>query len=290
MSFFRRLLGILVMIAGILGLVLSVAGLVGVWMVKPTVVSYADTTITTLNSSIGTSQEVMKITGEALGATIDSVDALSAMLDTTATSVEETQPVLDQVNIILGETLPSSLSSATDSLKTAQSAAGVLDSAIKSLDTFRTVLSAVPLVGSFVDTPSQPYNPEVPLSESLGSLATELEDLPQQFTDMSANLRKADDSLASIQTNLVTMSVSVAQISTSLSDYEAMIGQSQSSMDSLSVMLTNVQTNLPATMNGVGVVLSAFFVWLLIAQIVILTQGWELYQGTADRMESDQDD
>ena len=55
-------------------------------------------------------------------------------------------------------------------------------------------------------------------------------------------------------------------------------------------MLTNVQSNLPAILNGTAAVLSAFFVWLLIAQIVILTQGWELYQGTADRMESDMDD
>jgi len=32
------------------------------------------------------------------------------------------------------------------------------------------------------------------------------------------------------------------------------------------------------------IVLSVFFLWLLAAQIVILSQGWELFQGTADRM------
>ena len=30
----------------------------------------------------------------------------------------------------------------------------------------------------------------------------------------------------------------------------------------------------------------SFFVWLLAAQVVILSQGWELYQGTAGRIES----
>ncbi len=290
MSFFRRLIGILVMIAGILGLVLSIAGLVGVWVVKPTVASSADTTITTLNSSIGTSKDVMKITGKALGATVDSIDALSIMLDTTAISLEETQPVLDQVNSILGETLPATLSSASNSLKTAKDAAAVLDGAIKSLDTFRAVLSAVPLVGSFVSTPSEAYNPEVSLADSLGALATDLEGLPAKFSQMSTDLDKADDNLVEIQTNLTTMAVSVGEISTSLGEYEAMVTQSESSMDNLTTMLTNVQSNLPTILNATTAVLSAFFVWLLIAQIVILSQGWELYQGTADRMEGDSDD
>src|SRR3990170_2647869 len=97
----------------------------------------------------------MEITARALGATVDSVDALSTMLGATATSVEETMPVLDQLNTIMGDRLPSALDSATVSLKTAQQAAAVLDSAIKSLDNFRAVLSATPLVGAFVEQPAQ---------------------------------------------------------------------------------------------------------------------------------------
>ncbi len=56
-------------------------------------------------------------------------------------------------------------------------------------------------------------------------------------------------------------------------------------MDNLLTMLTNVQNNLPKILNGVATVLSLFFVWLLATQVVILSQGWELYQGTASRME-----
>lgn len=286
MNAIRRLLGIFVMLAGILGLALSLAGLAGIWVIKPTLAAYADTTIATLNTSISTSQEVMKITGEALGATVDSVDALSEMLGTTAKSVEDTQPVMAQVNTIMGETLPATLGSATDSLKTAQQAASVLDSAIKSLDTFRFVLSAVPLVGSFVEQPTQPYNPEVPLADSLGALAKDLESLPATFSDMATNLDKADDNLALIEGNLTTMSESVALISKSLGEYEAMVVQSQSSMENLGAMLTNIQNNLDSILNTTATAISLFFVWLLTAQIVIFSQGLELYRGTAGRMES----
>jgi hypothetical protein len=161
----------------------------------------------------------------------------------------------------------------------------VLDSAITSLDTFRAVLSGVPLIGGLIDQPTQAYNPEVPLAESLGELAANLEALPELFTGISEDMDKADDNLVTIKSNLTTMSDSVGLISESLSEYEVMITQSESSMDDVKLMLVNIQDNLTNILNGAAIVLSLFFFWLLAAQIVIFSQGWELYQGTTDRME-----
>lgn len=286
MNILRRILGLLVMLAGLLGLVLSLAGLVGVWVAKPTVAIYASTTIDTLNESVVTSQNVMEITGQALGATIDSVDALSAMLSTTAATVEDTQPILEEFDIIMATTLPSTLEATTDSLYTAQEAARVLESTIQSLDAFRFLLSGTPLLGDLVAQTGESYNPEKPLADSLGELASNLEGLPDTFVEMSANLSTTDDKLADVQENLVTMSDSVGVISSSLSEYEKMVAQPRSSMDDLTSILTNIQTNLATILNGAAIVLSLFFAWLLAAQVVILSQGWELYRGTADRMES----
>jgi ABC-type transporter Mla subunit MlaD len=285
MKSMRRFLGILVMCAGVLGLVLSLAGLVTIWVVKPTIAATVDSTISTLNATISTSQQAMQIAGQALGGTVDSVEALSTMLSATATSVQDTQPMLDQLKVFMGEKLPATMESATDSLKAAQSGAAVADSAIKSLDAFRTVLSGVPLIGGFVEPPKQSYNPEKPLADSLGDLATGMQDLPQMFREMAANLDKADDNLATVQTSLTTMSTSVGTISSSLSQYQAMVSQSQASMGNLTTMLTNLQNNLNTILTSVALVLSLFFLWLLAAQVVILSQGWELYQGTAGRME-----
>jgi uncharacterized protein YukE len=285
MKVMRRILGVLVMLAGMLGLVLSLAGLVMVWVGKPTVAVYARTTIDTLHESVVTSQKVMDITSQALGGTIDSVDALSAMLSTTAATVEDTRPVLDQFDTIMATTLPSTLQATTDSLYTAQEAARVLESTIQSLDAFRFLLSATPLVGDMVPPSGEAYNPEKPLADTLGELASDLEGLPDTFVGMSDNLSATDDKLTAVQGNLITMSDSVGLISSSLSEYQKMIVQSRSSMDNLTAILTNIQNNLGTILTGVAIVLSLFFAWLLAAQVVILSQGWELYQGTAGRME-----
>jgi hypothetical protein len=273
------------MIAGILGLGISLAGLVVIWVAKPTVTSYATTTVDTLSTSVTTSKDVMGITGQALGATVDSLGALSTMLSTTATTVDNTTPVLTEINTIMSDTLPSTMRAATTSLQTAQGAAKVLESTIQSLDTFRFLLSSTPLLGNLLDPTSTSYNPEVPLADSLGELASSLESLPDTFINMSVKLSTADDNMGAIQENLVTMSDGVALISTSIGEYQRMVLQSQSSMDNLSSILTTIQTNLNSIINGVAITLTLLLLWFLAAQIVILTQGWELYQGTTDRME-----
>jgi hypothetical protein len=54
-------------------------------------------------------------------------------------------------------------------------------------------------------------------------------------------------------------------------------------------MLTNIQSNLTTILNGVVIVLTLLLFWFLATQVVILSQGWELFQGTADRMERGSD-
>lgn len=277
------------MIAGALGLLLSLAGLVMVWVAKPNLAIYANDTIDTLAESVSTSRKVMEITARALGATVESVDALATMLSTTATTVEDTTPVLDEIDTMMATTLPATLEATTDSLYAAQEAAQVLESAIQSLDTFRFLLSASPLVGNLVPQPGEPYDPEEPLADSLGTLASTLEDLPDTFVQMSLDLSGTDDNLTTVRRNLVSMSESVGLISSSLSEYEAMVVQSQSSMDDLMSILSDLKDNVGRILNWIVVALSLFLVWLLAAQVVILSQGWELYHGTADRLEGKAD-
>jgi hypothetical protein len=285
MGILRRILGVFVMIAGIVGLLLSLAGLVGLAVARPTFVTSVNAAINTLLTSVDTSQRTLVITNEALGATVVSVDALSEMLNTTAVTVEDTQPVIGQINGIMGDTLPSTLLAASESLLAAEDAAQSLESAIKSFETFQVVLASNPILSAFVPATPETYNPEKPLADSLGDLSESIKDMPAAFEDMSTNMEKADDNLELVKANLITMSQSVSLISASLGEYQAMISESEASMDSLRSMLSTIQSNLGTILNATTVALGLFFLWLLAAQVVIFSQGWELYKGTAGRME-----
>jgi uncharacterized phage infection (PIP) family protein YhgE len=281
----RRFLGVLVMIAGIVGLVLSLTGLIGLFVLRPRLAATARSTLSTFSSAVNSSQQAVEITSTALDGAIESVNALSSTLTITADSVQETQPVISQVNTMMGIDLPATLQAATDSLTTAGEAATSLEGAIKSLDAFRAVVGAVPLLNAIVPPAAQPYNPDKPLADSLDELAQSLKDMPASFEDIAANIDKADDNLTLIQTNLTTMADSVAVISGSLQEYQSMVSESNTSMTGLKTMLDNTQANLDRILTWATIILALFLFWLLAAQAVIFSQGWELYMGTASRME-----
>jgi len=155
---------------------------------------------------------------------------------------------------------------------------------MKSFENFQMLASTNPLLAMMFVQPEKPAVPAKPLADSLGDLAKNLVDLPQTFNDMSTNLDKADNNLDSIQTNLSTMSESVSLISKSQGEYKSMIGESKSSMDNLQTLLTSAKNNLPAVINITVTILTLFFLWLLAVQVVILSQGLELFHGTATTM------
>jgi hypothetical protein len=187
----------------------------------------------------------------------------------------------------MGDTLPQTMEDATSSLIAAQEAAEVMEASMKSLENFQMmVVSTMPLLGSLVVLPDKTVSSEKPLAESLGDLAENLETLPKTFNDMSANMDKADDNMDSIKTNLSTMSTSVGLISSSLTEYQSMIGESKTSMNNLQTMLSNTKNNLPAVLNIASIIFTLFFLWLLAVQVVIFSQGLELFHGTATKMAS----
>jgi len=278
------------MIAGVIGLILSLAGLVGLWVAKPILTTTINTTVDTLISSVATSQKTLDITYDALGATIGSVDALSDMLDSTAVTVEDTQPIIIQVNDLMGETLPKTIETATGSLDAAEDAAQSLESAIKSFEVLQSVLGATPFLSAVLPPAQEPYNPETSLADSLSDLSDSMQDMPEAFKDMSTSLGKADNNLELVKDSMTLMSENVTLISTSLSQYQTMISQSKASTDSLNAMLTGFQSKMPNSLNIASIVLVLFFLWLLAAQVVIFSQGYELYHGTASEMASSEPD
>jgi methyl-accepting chemotaxis protein len=288
MKFLRKTLGVFVMIAGVIGLLLSLTGLVGIWVAKPVLTTSINSTIDTLIDSVDTSQQTLEITYDALGATVNSIDALASMLDTTVLTVEDTQPAIDKVNIMMAEQLPDTIETATDSLTAAESAAASLESAIKSFEVLQAILGSTPFLSAVIPPAAEPYNPETSLADSLKELSASIEDMPDTFIDMSKDLDKVDENLLLVTDSMSMMSENVTLISQSLSQYQTMISESKSSTDSLSTMLTTFKNGMDKTINIASIVLLLFFLWLLATQVVIFSQGYELYHGTASAMAASQ--
>lgn len=288
MKILRKILGIIVMLAGILGLLLSLAGLGATWYYRPSMESAFNNILTTLSSSLDVSQEGLRVTEDALTAAVGSIDALQQTVKATAASLGSTQPVLEGITGFMGDQLPATLDAARSSLNAAQQGAQVVDNAIQSLNTFQSVISAIPIISAFMPAPPPQTTTEegTPLSEALGDVSESLAGLPDLSAQLSVDLEAAAGSLTDVEGALNLMAENIGGITESLEGYLSMVQRSQASMKGLQSQLDLWQTNLPTLVNAIALVASLFLVWLLIAQIVIFTQGLELYQGTATRFEA----
>jgi len=194
----RRILGVFVMAAGVVGLILSIAGLAGLFIIRPALSSSLELAVDTLYTSVESSQKTLALTDGAMDAAINSVDSLAEMLSTTRLIVEDTQPVITQFNEVLGGNLPETFYTAGESLKAAQSAASSLESAIKSFETFQTLLSGFVLLSGGQPQEQTVYDPDTSLADSLGDLSTSIEEMPDVFEGMAKDLDQADNNLDNV--------------------------------------------------------------------------------------------
>ncbi len=98
MGALRRIIGVLVMIAGVIGLVLSLAGLVGLFAARPRLAASARAAITTFSSAVEFQPVSNGITGQALGGASPVWMPFPVRWRPRQESVQETQPVIIQVN------------------------------------------------------------------------------------------------------------------------------------------------------------------------------------------------
>ena len=127
----------------------------------------------------------------------------------TTVTVEDTQPVITQINELMGKTLPNTIETATSSLDAAESAAQSLESGIKSFEVLQTILGATPFLSAVMPPAPEPYDPEISLADSLSELSDSMQDMPDTFMDMSTNLEKADNNLELVKDSMFLLSENV---------------------------------------------------------------------------------
>jgi chromosome segregation ATPase len=221
----NQFLAIVIIITGILGLILGLTGTIGVWVARPYAYQGLDDGLTTAQSTIETSLEIMQVTSQALGSTVKSLRALEDMIEATSATVAKTKPIVEKINDVIGGTLPATLEAARKSMEFAQRGAWVIDNTIESLENFREKVRRVPFVGDVLGPVEEKPTTQdgQPLHESLGEVVKNLETMPESLGVVSGNLDQADDELWAIEESLNEMATNVNEITTSLERYQEMV-------------------------------------------------------------------
>ena len=258
--FLNRAVGYLLVIAAIIGLVFSLLGIAAVWRVKQPLTDDAMSMIELADRTLKATSDGLLLTKESLTEAMVSVISLKNTLEATSRAINATNPMLDSLSDLLTSSIPDSIYAIQNSLATAQSSARVIENFLKTV-------SSLPLL------PIQPYNPPVPLHESLSDVSQSLDALPQSLMEMDKSLDSSRGNLILIEAEFRIMSRNVEQMNASLLDAQGVVDSYQNVVSDLQQRTANLSTNIPRWINNLAWFTTFLLILIAIAQLGLLVQG-----------------
>lgn len=265
-SVLSRILGVLLVIAAIFGLIFSGWGLVRIWTIKSQVIADILSTIELTHTTLEATSEGLFLAEQSLRQAKVDVVSLKNTLEATGRAIRATNPIISSLSDLMANDLPDAIEATQMSLETAQSSARLIES-------FLRTLSSIPFL------PIEPYDPQVPLQESLGEVSASLEGIPESLLEMEENLGQSQGNLILIQAEFNIMARHVEQINESLTNAETIVLEYQEVISELQDRTSNLENDIPRRINNLVWWLTFILIWLAIIQLGVLLQGSTLMTG-----------
>ena len=264
MSIIRKLFGVLLLLASIVGLIFSIAGITFLWRIEGNISASLQSTVEILSQTMETTSQGLDVTRTALEGSVTTISSLQSTVQTIATTVKSSTPMVAQIGTMMDTDFPETIQATQESLVSAAESAKVIDSLL-------STLSSIPLIGAGLN-----YNPDVPLSDSLNDVATSLADLPASFRSMTENLETTATNLETFESDLTVMAASIGEIESSVAEYDKVIDGYKTSLKQVQSQLDSLKAGAPKITRYLLLALTVFLAWMAIANLGLLTQGWEL--------------
>jgi methyl-accepting chemotaxis protein len=235
-----RVIGMTLIATGVLGLLISLTGLV----------------------FIGTAtDDGLDVAAAALSDTERTLSSLSVTIADATVAISETQPSLAALQRLTGEQLPQTIGETRQALDSAGETARVVDG----------VLSALSFLGVN-------YNPEVPLDVALARVSESLAEVPNDLVEVSRGVERASANLDDLVADLGEVADGLDAIARSVDEASGVVEQYKTVVGDLRGEVAAVQEAAPGWITAVQWGLFLLLAWLALAQIGLLTQGWEILE------------
>lgn len=282
----KRLLGFLILLVGLGGLVLSGGGLVfGRQAIDQVAVNLENSLQTTADSldtvinSLVLAQTTLADVGTTLGTASDTTE-------TVATAVQESRPLLTQINTIATDQVPQTLEEVQTAIPNIAQVAGVVDNTLTTLNNFRLDESlTIPIpFGPEINIPLQfdlgiDYTPTEPFDQTVNELGASLEGLPEQLRGLETYLTVTSSNLQTISQGLHDVADDMEAVNGRISEFAPLLDDYLLLATTTQTKLQNTQQQLNTQLDTLKLVLTVVTVWLALSQLVPLYVGWELLRG-----------
>jgi hypothetical protein len=258
-----RSAGIALIMAGIGGILFCLVGLLVVARVRPQIEATVLEQLERVDQALATTAEGLAVIDASLNEATAIVDSVAVTMAGVGQTVEDTVPMIDSTADFMGKDLTRTLESAQETLLAAATSAQLIDDLL-------WAITAIPLIGT------DRYNPEMPLHEGLAEIANSLDGIPTALRTVEEGLTTASSNLTGLGDDFSTMADSVTAITATVEDAQSVVRDYQLIVTDVRGLSSTVSDGLPRWLGWAQWGLSLALIWLGIAQIGLLTQGWEL--------------
>ena len=234
---------------GIGGLIAAgVAGLLGIVVVL-TAASSMDRSLVVTADAVTAADDTVALAADTVGIVSESFDTVVPSADIAAAAFEDAGAVIAGTTQVVTVDVPDALDAVLDAMPAIESAAGVVDGALRVL--------------SFVGVD---YDPEVPFGEAVAELETALAPLPAQ-------LRAQAEPLSALAVDFDAFGVATAEIADDLGalqgqldEAERLLGEYSSTAGAATVVISDIQSDLKWQR------------WLMVVVVMLVTAGFAAIQ------------
>lgn len=263
MKIIKRIIGIVLIITAIIGLTLSLYGISRIWDLQRQWTANTLDAVDLVLTFLETSEEAFTVAEDSLSTASENLITINATSLTLAQSINDTVPVIDTVATVMQEDVPETLEAAKTSLDSAQSSAQLIDSMLE-------LLSSIPFF------PGEPYNPEVPLHIALSDVSTSIEDLPEVFSTIGAEMEESTENISLLEDDIINMSATISDINTIVEDATSVTAKYKKNVSKLKTQIAKLKTSIPNSFRKIAWYSTILFSWIALTQIGLITQGLEL--------------
>jgi hypothetical protein len=267
--FFKRIVGILLVIAAVAGIIFSLLGEIAIWRYRPVVTKKVTDNLALVDQALNTSQDVLTIVNQTLQTTKSDVTSLQVTAQALSLAIHETSPTLDSLINLTNEDLPAAVSAAQTSLASAQSSALLIDNAL-------AALTSIPF------SPVAAYKPAVPLHTALAQVSTSLNTLKPSLATINTSLVDGKTNLGIVEAELTKISETTLGINSTLDSAQTVIDQYIAVVTQLKTNVETAQQEAITWITAITWILSFVLGWILISQLGLGIQGLDLVRGSHD--------
>lgn len=258
-----RTLGIALVAAGVAGLVFSIIGLIALVRLEPRVESAVMDKVDLVDQTLTAMAEGLALAETSLTQAANAASSLESAMGGVSQAVGDATPTLDLVARFLGEQLPEAIETTQEALRSVATSAQIVDDIL-------LLVTDIPFLGI------ERYNPEVPLNRTFEEVANSLDKFPASLNAAQDGLEVTIDNLGEMEKDFGAMAEGIGALTTSLRNAESVLTEYQDIVAEFQSLVALVRQGSPGWLRWIHLSISMALIWLGIAQVGLVAQGWGL--------------